>query len=121
MLFGDILRGLLEENGLSQKQFSEELKIAASTLGNYVRNLREPDYETLRRIADYFRVTTDYLLDHRNPTSKNRLEDELLRVFRSLHKEQQELYIEQGKAFLTQNAKKDVSLSSERGKSGNAG
>ena len=39
MLFGDILRNLLEERNLSQKQFAEELKIAPSTLGNYIRNL----------------------------------------------------------------------------------
>ena len=106
MLFGDILRNLLEERNLSQKQFAEELKIAPSTLGNYIRNLREPDYATLKRIAAYFNVTADYLLDHQTAHSKSRLEDELLRVFRSLSKEQQELYVEQGKAFLTQNAKK---------------
>ena len=116
MLFGDVLRGLLEEKRLSQKHFSEELKIAASTLGNYVRNLREPDYETLKRIADYFRVTTDYLLDHRNHQSKSRLDDELLRVFHSLSEDQQELYIEQGKVFLTQKSKKDASLPSDKGK-----
>ena len=122
MLFGDILRNLLEERNLSQKQFAEELKIAPSTLGNYIRNIREPDYATLKRIASYFNVTTDYLLDHRSAQSKSQFEDELLRVFRSLTKDQQELYVEQGKAFISQNTKKAGSSNSgNEKKSGKVG
>ena len=54
MLFGDILRELLEEEGISQKQLAHDLNISAPTLGNYVRNLRQPDFETVKRIAAYF-------------------------------------------------------------------
>lgn len=36
--FGDILRELLEENELSQKQFAEALNISAGAVGNYVRS-----------------------------------------------------------------------------------
>ena len=49
--FGDILRDLLEERNLSQKQMAEDLNISASAVGNYVRNNREPDFETLKKIA----------------------------------------------------------------------
>ena len=48
MKFGDILRELLEEKELSQKQLAEDLNISASAVGNYVRNNREPDFETLK-------------------------------------------------------------------------
>jgi len=121
MMFGDILRNLLEERNLSQKQLSAELNVAASTLGNYIRNLREPDYETLKRLAAYFDVSTDYLLDYCHSPAGNRLENELLRVFRALTVEQQELYIEQGKVFLIQNNKKEKSSRSEKAVVGKAG
>ena len=117
MRFGDILRNLLEERNLSQKQLSLDLNIAVSTLGNYIRNLREPDYETLKKIAAYFGVTTDYLLSHQSGPTVSPLENELLRIFRSLSEEQQELYVEQGKAFIVQNHKKGKSsLSGARSK-----
>ena len=62
MKFGDVLRELLEEQNLSQKQLAAELNISASALGNYIRNNREPDFEILKRIARYFCVSTDFLL-----------------------------------------------------------
>lgn len=99
MLFGDILRNLLEEKNITQKQMAADLNIAASTLGNYIRNTREPDFATLCRIAGYFCVSTDYLLDYHPSYNISPLEAELLRVFRTLTTEQQKIYIEQGKAF----------------------
>lgn len=99
MLFGDILRNLLEEKNITQKQMAEDLNIAASTLGNYIRNTREPDFATLCRIAKYFDVSTDYLLDYHPRYNISPLEAELLRVFCTLTPEQQKIYIEQGKAF----------------------
>ena len=64
MKFGDVLRELLEEQNLSQKQLAAELNISASALGNYIRNNREPDFEILKRIARYFCVSTDFLLNY---------------------------------------------------------
>ena len=105
MQFGDILRWLIDENELTQKQLAADLHMATSTLGNYVRNLREPDYATLKRIADYFNVTTDYLLGHHPKPGAIDLEDTLLRVFRQLPPAQQHIFIEQGKAAVKACAK----------------
>ncbi len=100
MQFGDVLRKLLEEKSITQKQLAENLNISASTLGNYIRNLRQPDFEMVRKIADYFSVSTDYLLDHHGIDETSALECELLRVFRAMSSEYREIYIEQGKAFV---------------------
>jgi len=97
MQFGDILRWLIEENDLTQRRLSKGLSIPASTLGNYVNNLREPDFDTLKRIAVYFHVSIDYLLDHHPKQGANDMEDDLLRVFRKLRPAQQRVYLEQGK------------------------
>lgn len=102
MRFGDILRMLLEEKDISQKEMAESLNISPSTLGNYIRNLRQPDYETLCKIASYFSVSTDYLLDYHGGAAASPLEDDLIRVFRNLTPEQQKIYIQQGKAFITE-------------------
>ena len=98
MQFGDILRWLIEENDLTQKQLSESLNIAPSTVANYVNNLREPDFQTLRRIADYFHVSIDYLLGHHLKQGENDLEDDLLQAFRSLPPAQQRIFLEQSRA-----------------------
>lgn len=72
-------------------------------MGGYVQGSSEPDFETLKRLANYFDVSTDYLLNIYTEKSNNFLEDELLRVFRSMTEEQQRLFIEQGKVFVRAN------------------
>lgn len=101
MSFGSILRELLVDNGLTQKQLASDLNIAPSTLGNYIQNSREPDFQTLKALADYFQVSVDYLLDHRYGNARTAMEDELLNIFRALTPEQQKIYLMQGKAFVS--------------------
>mgnify|MGYP000441238564 CR=1 FL=1 len=62
--FGDNLRALIEERDITQKELAKKLNIAPSTLGSYVQNVREPDFATLKMFANFFDVSTDYLLDH---------------------------------------------------------
>ena len=113
MKFGDILKRLLEERDITQKQLATELSIAPTTLGNYFRNTREPDFATLKLLAKYFDVSTDYLLDNRERNTSTHQEDEMLRIFRSLSLEQKELYIEQGKLFIRLNSRdKEITKSS---------
>lgn len=100
MQFGDILRALLEDRGITQKQLATDLNISASTLGNYIRNLRQPDFETIKTIARYFSVSTDYLLDYPSAAVCHAFEKELLSIFRRMSADQQTIYIAQGKAFL---------------------
>ena len=104
MKFSDKLRALIEERELTQKQVAKDLNIAPSTMGGYVQGISEPDFETLKRLAIYFDVTTDYLLNIHSDKSNCFMEDELLRVFRSMTLEQQALFIEQGKVFVKANS-----------------
>lgn len=106
MSFGENLRTLIEERGLTQKELAKQLNIAPSTLGSYVQNVREPDFSTIKLIAEYFDVSIDYLLDY-NPNPKSTWqENELLRIFRSLTSEQQYVCIEQCKVFVRMNSEK---------------
>ena len=100
MKFSDKLRMLIEERNLTQKQVAIDLNVAASTMGEYVQGSSEPDFDTLIRIAEYFNVSTDYLLNRLSKNTVDQDEEELLRVYRSMKKEYRQIYIEQGKAFL---------------------
>ena len=105
MNFGDRLRILIDERGITQKELASQLNIAPSTVSSYVQNTREPDFATLKSLAIYFSVSIDYLLGCRTNKASSRQEDELLRVFRSLTAEQKEVCIEQGKVFVRLNQK----------------
>ncbi|MBR3293591.1 MAG: helix-turn-helix domain-containing protein [Oscillospiraceae bacterium] len=60
-MFGDVLRQLRLESKLTQKELSSILGVSESTVGMYERNQREPSFEMLEAIADFFNVDMDYL------------------------------------------------------------
>ena len=59
--FSNRFRQLKDESGLSSKELSQKLDIAPSTLSYYLKD-REPNYDMLIKIADYFDVTIDWLV-----------------------------------------------------------
>ncbi|MFC9321569.1 helix-turn-helix domain-containing protein [Bacillus subtilis] len=60
--FNETLKKLRREKNLSQKELGNKLGLAESTIGMYEQGKRQPDYETLLKIADFFEVTLDFLL-----------------------------------------------------------
>lgn len=61
--FGAVLRKLRKQDGLTQSELGKALGISYSTVSMYERGEREPDFEMLEIIADYFNVSMDYLHD----------------------------------------------------------
>ena len=59
---GAILTALRRERGLGQKEMAAYLSLSTGTISNYENGVHSPDLNTLCRLADYFGVTTDYLL-----------------------------------------------------------
>lgn len=60
--FPRILTLLRKEKKLSQKQAAEDLGVAQALLSHYEKGKRECGLEFLLRAAEYYNVTTDYLL-----------------------------------------------------------
>ena len=56
------LRKLRKKNNLSMKELGKVLNVSESTISLYESGKREPDFETLIKLAEYFNVSTDYLL-----------------------------------------------------------
>ena len=53
---------LREQKGVRQWDMAEELGVSQGTLSNWERGAHSPDNNTLLILADYFGVTTDYIL-----------------------------------------------------------
>ena len=60
--FAERLRELRLSRDLSQQELGEKLTVNRKSISHWERNTYEPDYETLVKIAQYFEVSTDYLL-----------------------------------------------------------
>ena len=58
------LKELRKSQNLTLKELALRLEISYQALSNYENSNRQPDYETLIRIADFFNVSVDYLLGH---------------------------------------------------------
>lgn len=67
--FQNIFKRLRISAGLTQVEMAEKLKISRSTIGMYETGAREPDFETLEKIADFFNVDIDYLLGRTDKTT----------------------------------------------------
>ncbi len=62
-VFGSRLKKIRESRGYkSQQAFADDFGVAQSTVGGWESGSREPPFDTLIRLADFFGVTVDWLL-----------------------------------------------------------
>lgn len=61
-MFGTRLHTLRKERKLRQEDMAKQLGIARTTYAMYEQGKREPDYNTLIKLATFFEVSIDYLL-----------------------------------------------------------
>ncbi len=59
---GDRIRNLRDSEDIQQVDFAKKIGVSNVVLSRYESGERRPDYDTLLKIAEYFDVTTDYLL-----------------------------------------------------------
>lgn len=68
--FAQRLKALRKERGITQQQLADGVGISKGGLSYYENAGRTPDISILERFADYFGVTTDYLLGRTNAQTK---------------------------------------------------
>lgn len=100
------LKALRKEYNISQQQLANIIGVSQQSINKYENHNVEPDIETLKAIATFFNTTIDFLVGFGESKTAFTKEDELLRLFSLMTKEQQDLYIEQGKIFAKMNNKK---------------
>lgn len=74
MKIGATIRELRKKNHLSQSRVAKDLQMSRTTITNYENNYSNPDLDTLVALAEYFNVSTDYLLSHATTETSPRKE-----------------------------------------------
>ena len=57
------LKQLRKSKGISQLKLAMDLNMNQNSISRYENGIREADYATLIKFADYFKVSIDYLLE----------------------------------------------------------
>lgn len=100
MLIGNSLKRLRESKKLTVEQVTEHLSISSSSYRKYEYNEREPSTDVVIEIADFYGVTTDYLLGRepeKNPIAMLNLaigEKEALEMYIKLPEEVRQIIID---------------------------
>lgn len=87
------LKIIRKNTGLTQEEVAKKLNIARTTYKNYENEDREPNFETLIKIAKLFNTTTDEILGHEIPYQINKSifteeQLEIIEEIKTLDKEQ---------------------------------
>ncbi len=61
-MLNERLRALRESRGINQKEFAKKIYASKQSVSNWENDNIQPSVEVLMRIANYFSVSTDYLL-----------------------------------------------------------
>ena len=60
--FGNIIKSLREQHNLSQEELGNIVNVSDKTVSSWEINRTEPKMGIVQQLADYFGVTTDYLI-----------------------------------------------------------
>ena len=85
------------KKGMSQKELGDMFQITQQAVGSWETGKSVPDAVTLSRLADFFGVSTDFLLGRNAPPARPRPtqaeKDEILRLFDTLSEEEQTAFL----------------------------
>lgn len=59
---GELIAELRQDRGITQKELGDILCVSSGTISNYENGVHLPDVDKVIALANYFHVTTDYLL-----------------------------------------------------------
>lgn len=88
------LKELRKSSNMTLQELAEELGTSNQVLSRYERCEREADYTMLKKIATFFNVSIDYLLDFKSATNTSKIitpdERRLIEMYQQLPKPLQE-------------------------------
>lgn len=68
-MLGSRIKELRKQHRISQKELASVIQVSQQTIGGWETGRTEPGIEFIQKLANYFDVTTDYLLG-KNQTPK---------------------------------------------------
>lgn len=98
MSIGSQIKKLREQHKLDRYELARKIGVSYFTIAKYENDERTPPPETLEKLADCFKTTTDYLLGRETdkpsrPRPTQAEKDEILRLFDSLSEEEQTAFL----------------------------
>ena len=117
------IKNAREKKGLTQQECADMFGIKLRAWQTYEQGVSEPKFEVLCKIADYFEVTTDYLLG-REPKAdpyldlnlKKADEDEMLKKYMSLPENVRAMLLKVMKELVGEGEDDDEQLAEELAK-----
>lgn len=106
------LKSLRMELGISQQRLAEAIYVTQPSINKYENHNSEPEIEILKRMADYFDTTIDYIVgysDQRYPQNKTEFyrldprEEELIKAYRSISSDEKDCINKTVKLFAKRN------------------
>lgn len=71
-MINDVLKKLRLDNNLKQKDVAEGIGVTRALITQYESGMRQPSIEMLKKIADFYDVSVDFILGRTdNPTMSN--------------------------------------------------
>ena len=86
-IIGKRLRKLRLAHKLTQEEMAKLFFITRSSIANYERGIRQPSYEFLQLVADYFQIDIHYLLGNADIPAQQDLTNKILSSTRFLTKD----------------------------------
>ncbi len=76
-MFQERLKSMRLEAKLTQKELAEKLKIGQNTYSYWEKGIRKPVGENLNKLANFFNVSTDYLLGNSSIKDQKKFDEDL--------------------------------------------
>ena len=95
MTLGEKLKMLRKKKNKTTQEVSKEINIGRSSLANYENDLRNPDYDTLKLLSNFYNASIAELLDEepKDTFTSEELKDKIPQEFKELFGEEGLKYI----------------------------
>ncbi len=95
-----ILKELRTKKGLSQVEIAKTLKVSQRTYSNYEKGTTEPTLETLIKLADFFHISVDKLLNRNFEKNLTKTQAEIIDIIEQLPDKNQQQVLDYAKVLL---------------------
>jgi transcriptional regulator with XRE-family HTH domain len=104
--FTQRMKELRKKHSLSQEDLSKFSGVSFPTISRYENGKRdEPKLSILKKLANYFNVTLDYLAGDTDIEEKNFTPNEIARIFEELDDDDKKILMDLGKVLLKKEGK----------------
>ena len=76
-MFAERLKSLRKEQNLTQQKIAEKLNISRGSYAQWEAQRTQPSSKSLETLANFFNVSTDYLLGNTDNKNSTKFEDDL--------------------------------------------